>query len=245
MSSERTVVVKVSSSRAAIPKPKPVAPVAPLAGVVGIWQWEWRIPGLSSVPIVDVPSSNEDGDEEVEKVESDDEEEGGGSGFDNSGGGRGLDDGAGDDVNDVQEGEAVDRQRGVLEGFGLDGGGLGGGFGGGSEVVSHPAASGSWFKQRPVHIFQEGEDVVTKDDDPKHGAGKHAFGDASRRGLVHYVAECGTDEPEIDLYTSPNLRGCNLIGTEEEHRFLGGTFRRISIPEAEFFLSKQSMDDLT
>lgn len=61
---------------------------------------------------------------------------------------------------------------------------------------------------------------------------------------MHYAASCGTDEPEIDLYTSPDLRGCNLNSTNEERRFLGSTFHRISISEAEYALSKQSVDDL-
>lgn len=121
---------------------------------------------------------------------------------------------------------------------------MGGGLGGGQEVFSHPAASGSRFKHRQIHILHEGEKVTTKDDEPGRGSGKHAFGDASRSGLVHYAVSCGTNEPEVDLYTSPDLCRCNLNGTDEESRFLGGTFRRISIPEAEFALSKQSVDDL-
>lgn len=221
-----------------------MVPVARPASAGEIRQRERRIPGLNSVPIVDVSSSDEDDDEEAENVESDDEEEGGGSGFDSSGGALGRDDGAGDD-DDGQEGETVDRRRGVLEEFGPDGGGLGGGFDRGSEVVSHPASSGSRFKRHRVHILQGGEDVAMEDDDPERGASNHAFGDASRSGLVHYAVECGTDEPVTDLYTSPDLRGCNLIGNEEEHQFLGGTFRRISIPKEEFFLSKQLMDYLT
>jgi hypothetical protein len=75
--------------------------------------------------------------------------------------------------------------------------------------------------------------------------GKHALGDASHSGLCHYTMKCGTNELEIDLYTSPELRGCNLVGTEEERRFLVGTFRRISISEAKFALSNETMDDLT
>lgn len=88
--------------------------------------------------------------------------------------------------------------------------------------------------------------MATEGDEPERGAGKHAFGDASHSGLVHYASECGTDEPKIDLYTSPDLHECNLLGTDEERRFLGGVFQRISIPEAEyFFLSRQYVDILT
>jgi hypothetical protein len=93
--------------------------------------------------------------------------------------------------------------------------------------------------------MHEGEELATEDDEPDLGVEKHALGDASHSGLRHYAMKCGTDEPEIDLYTSPDLRGCNLIGIEEERRFLVGTFQRISILEAEFALSNETMDDLT
>lgn len=52
-------------------------------------------------------------------------------------------------------------------------------------------------------------------------------------------------ESDIDLFTSPNLLECHLFGNEEERRFLGGVFRRISIPEVEFAISCQHMDDTT
>lgn len=103
----------------------------------------------------------------------------------------------------------------------------------------------SRFKHRRVHIFQDGEEVATEDDEPGRGAGKHALGDASRSGLVHFASECGVDEPEIDLYTSPDLRECHLIRNDEERRFLGGVFRRTSVPKVEFLLSRQPMDELT
>jgi hypothetical protein len=79
---------------------------------------------------------------------------------------------------------------------------------------------------------------VIEDDEPGHGSGKHALGDASRSGLVHYASECGADELEIDLYTSSDLCECHLIGNDEERRFLGGVFGRTSIPEVEFLLSR-------
>lgn len=87
--------------------------------------------------------------------------------------------------------------------------------------------------------------MATEDDVPRRGSGKHALGDASQGGLVHLAAECGTDEPEIDLYTSPDLHECRLVGNDEERRFLGGVFWRTSFPEAEFMLSNQPMEGLT
>lgn len=53
------------------------------------------------------------------------------------------------------------------------------------------------------------------------------------------------DEPKVDLYTSPDLCECHLIGNDEERRFLGRVFRSTSVPKAEFLLSQQPMDDLT
>lgn len=110
--------------------------------------------------------------------------------------------------------------------------------------MSHPVASRSRFTHRWIHILHEGEEVTMEDDELRRDAGKHALGDASHGRLVHYVASCGTDEPEIDLYMSPNLRGCNLNGIDEERHFLGGTFRQISILGAEYALLKLSVDDL-
>lgn len=83
-----------------------------------------------------------------------------------------------------------------------------------------------------------------EDDEPGRGSSKLAFGDASHSGLLHYAMSCGKDEPMTDLYTCPDLCRCNLNGTDEERRFLGGIFHRISIPEAEYALSKKSADDL-
>ena len=53
------------------------------------------------------------------------------------------------------------------------------------------------------------------------------------------------DELEIDLFTSPILCDCHLVGTVEEHRFMVGMYCRICMPEAEFLMSHETMDDLT
>ena len=65
-----------------------------------------------------------------------------------------------------------------------------------------------------------GREVATDEDEPGAGMGKHALGKASRSGLRHFAVSCGADEPEIDLFTSPDLHDCHLIGNEEERRFL-------------------------
>ena len=92
--------------------------------------------------------------------------------------------------------------------------------------------------------MREGHEVGIDEDEPGAGSGKHALGDASCSGLRCFAVKCGADEPGIDLYTRPHLRGCHLVGSDEEHRFLAGTYRRICMPEAEFMLSNESMDDL-
>ena len=98
---------------------------------------------------------------------------------------------------------------------------------------------------RHVHIMREGREVATDEDEPRAGSRKHALGEASRSGLRHVAASCGTDELEIDLFTSPDLRDCHLVGTAEEHHFMAGTYRRICMPEAEFLMSHGTVYDLT
>ena len=93
--------------------------------------------------------------------------------------------------------------------------------------------------------MREGREVASDEDEPRAGTGKHALGMASRSGLRHFAVSCGVDEPKIDLFTIPDLCDCHLIGTEEEHRFLAGTYRWICMPEVEFLMSYESVDHLT
>ena len=89
-------------------------------------------------------------------------------------------------------------------------------------------------RHRHVHSMREGHEVAIDEDEPGAGTGKHALGEASHSGLKHFAVSCGANEPEIDLFTSPDLRDCHLIGTEEEHWFLEGTYRRICMPRRSF-----------
>ena len=100
-------------------------------------------------------------------------------------------------------------------------------------------------RHRRMHIMQEGREVATNKDVPRAGTGKHALSEASRSGLRHFAISYGANEPEIDLFTSPDLHDCHLIGTEEERPFLAGTYRRICMPEVEFLMSHESVDHLT
>ena len=59
--------------------------------------------------------------------------------------------------------------------------------------------------RRRVHIMREGREVATYEDEPGAGTRKHALGKASRSRLGHFDVSCGADEPEIDLFTNPNL----------------------------------------
>ena len=61
--------------------------------------------------------------------------------------------------------------------------------------------------------------------------------------MRHFAVSYGADEPEIDLFTSLDLRECHLVRTEE-HRFMAGTYHRICKPEAEFLLSNETVDHL-
>lgn len=113
------------------------------------------------------------------------------------------------------------------------------------EVESSPVRSGLMPCHCRVHIMHEGREVGTDEDEPGTDMGKHALSEASCSGLRHFAFLCGADKPEIDLFTSPDLCDCHLIGTEEEHRILVGTYRRICMPEVEFLMSHESVDHLT
>jgi hypothetical protein len=133
------------------------------------------------VPIVD--GDSDDDEEESERVGSDDgvDEKVDVSSSDGSSG-RGD-----DDDGDEEHGEEIDRHWAISEEFGQDGECLGAEVDVDHEVVSRPAASDSRFKCHRVHIFHDGDEVVTEDDEPGRGSGKHALGDASHSGLVLYV----------------------------------------------------------
>lgn len=109
----------------------------------------------------------------------------------------------------------------------------------------HLAVEASHSKRRRVHIFEEGKDVATDEDSPGRFGSKHLFGRASHGALVRLAGEVGADEPEVDLFTSPDLLDCHLFGNDEERRFLGGVFGRIGIPEAEFAISRNDLDETT
>lgn len=89
----------------------------------------------------------------------------------------------------------------------------------------------------------EGHEVATDDDEGGGGFGKHALGKASHSGLRYFTVACGADEPDIDLFTSPDLCECQ-IRIEGECWFMGGVYRRICMPKAEFLLSNESIDHL-
>ena len=93
--------------------------------------------------------------------------------------------------------------------------------------------------------MREGCEVATDEDEPRAGTGKHPLGMASCSGLRHFAISCGADEPKIDLFTSLDLHDWHLIGTEEERQFLAGNYRRIWMPEVEFLMSHELVDNLT
>lgn len=96
-----------------------------------------------------------------------------------------------------------------------------------------------------IHIMREGHEIATDDDEAGGNSRKHALGEASRGGLRHFAIACGADELDIDLFTSLDLHGCHMIGTEEERRYMGGVYCWICMPEVEFLLGNKSIDHLT
>lgn len=75
------------------------------------------------------------------------------------------------------------------------------------EVESCSIEVGAMPRHRRIHILHEGCEIATDDDEARGNSRKHVLGDASHSGLRYFSIACGTDEPNIDLFTSPNLRG--------------------------------------
>jgi hypothetical protein len=73
--------------------------------------------------------------------------------------------------------------------------------------------------------MREGREVATDEDVLDAGSGKQALGDANRSGLRHFAIQYGIDDPGINIFTSPDLHGCHLVGSEEERRFMAGMYR--------------------
>ena len=90
------------------------------------------------------------------------------------------------------------------------------------EVESHLAKVGALPHHCRIHILHEGHEIASDDDEARGNSRKHALGDASHSGLRHFAIACSADEPDIDLFTIPDLHGCHLVGTEEERWFMGG-----------------------
>jgi hypothetical protein len=56
---------------------------------------------------------------------------------------------------------------------------------------------------------------------------------------------CGSDDPDIELFTSSDLRGCCLVGTEEALHFMVGVYHQICMPKVDLMLSNELVDHLT
>lgn len=157
-------------------------------------------------------------------------------------GGKGDSDGGSDDEDEGEEGckgsasSPVDQPK-----LGVDAG----------EVVPHDVAIVhpeprrlDLFRFGHAHVWHEGCEVKV-DEVADRVAGKCPFGDSSCSSLPYFANKLGVDDVETELFTSPDLCGCHLQGSEEERRFLAGVFGRVCVPEAELFLSEQPMDDIT
>lgn len=55
---------------------------------------------------------------------------------------------------------------------------------------------------------------------------------------MHFGNKFGVDDAETELFTSPDLRSCHLVGNIEERRFMARVYWHICMPEAELLLSR-------
>lgn len=221
-----------------------VAPM-PLSAMVGVAHPTRRMPTITDLPMLQVISDDEDEDEDEEEEKevskgSDDEK---GDGYSSSREGSESDgaDDDGDDDGDVRIEDSKDPCRsGSLE-LGLQGEGRNKE----REVESRLAEVGALPRHCRIHILSEGFEITIDDDKAGGNSRKHVHGDASHSGLRHFAIACYADEPDIDLFTSPNLHKCHLVGKEEECQFMVGVYRHICMSEVEFLLGNESVDHLT
>lgn len=148
---DRPVVANVSRSRTVVPTPKPVAPVVSTPTVPGASHWTRPVPGLATVPIVDIGLDDDDDERVAEEAEDEEKVESGSSSDSSSEGSGDADDSVGD------EGFQADDDDGLALGASQELGPDGGDLVGGHEMVrvdtSHPTTPATCFKQRRVHIF--------------------------------------------------------------------------------------------
>lgn len=202
------------------------------------------MPTLATLPLLQIIFYEEDEEEDEEKEVSEGSGDHKGGGSSSSSGSGDSDDGGGDgddeDEDVLVEDLGVPRAVDLAE-LGLEGEGVGED----REVDSRAVDVGAMPHRRHVHIMREGREVPTNEDEDEGFSGKRALSDAGRGSLRHFAIACGADEPDIELFTSLDLRGCRLVGTDEERHFMVGVYRRICMPEAELLLSNESVDHLT
>ena len=237
----RVAAVKVATSMVSsesVVEPKPLPAV-----VLGA-RHARRMLTIADLPMLQVVFGDEDENEEEEKEVSQgsNDEKGDDSSSSNEGSEfDGVDDDDGDDDRDVRIEDSEDPCRsGSLE-LGLQGEGRNEE----REVESCSVEVGAMPRHHCIHILREGHEIATDDDEARGNSRKHVLGDASHSGLRYFSIACGTNEPNIDLFTSPDLRGCHLIGTKEECQFIGGVYRRICMLKPKFLLCNESIDHLT
>lgn len=233
-------MVKVPASSVSSPAvvAKPGSVVVPPSRL-GVVRGARKVSTLADLAILQVISDDEEVEEE-EKEASEGSRDHRGSGSSSSSGSRSSDDGGGDDDNDEDvEDSRTPRNVDSME-LGLEGGLAKED----REVVSRAEDAGVMPCRRHVHIMCDGRDIPTDENEDEGFVGKRPLGDADRGSLQHFAIACGFDEPDIELFTSLDLRGCRLIGTDEEHQFMASMYRRIYMPEVELMLSNESIDHL-
>lgn len=96
-----------------------------------------------------------------------------------------------------------------------------------------------------VHIMHEGHNVPADEDEDKGFVGKRMLGDAGCSSLRHFASAYGTDELNIELFTSLDLHSYRLVGTDEERQFKAGVYPRICMPKTELLLCNELVDHFT
>lgn len=197
--SARNVVSKVPASRVEpVAGPVRAAPVFLPAAAGGGARPPRRMASILDVPVLNIVSD----DDEDEEEEGEGRRAGGDKPKDSSSSSdRDGSDGS-EDEDDEEEEEEGDGSENApdAESFDVDGGDD-------EDAQDHEVASQtrderSMPRRRRIHVFRDGHEVDT-DEDVEGPVGKRTLGDASRSSLVHFGSTLGTDEAEVELFTSP------------------------------------------
>ena len=183
------------------------------------------MPTLANLPLLQIISDEED-EEEDEKEASEGSDEGKGDDSSSSSEGSSSD-GTNDDGGDEDEDARDDDTMICCDVDSMELWLVGSGAGKDREVDSRADDVGAIPLRRCILIMREGHDVPTDEDENESFARKRPLGVASHGSLGYFANTYGANEPDIELFISPNLRGCRLVGTDEERWFMASVYHQI------------------